>query len=117
MEVSFTQFNQNIPTKDHYEYVVDYISHDFDLELEDTFYLVKQLKYNRSSVIIYAQAIADFHIFDNVLHVQIDGEGFWCAENISLETAKEILKVTFEGCEYFGQHIPGTTREWEAYTL
>jgi hypothetical protein len=117
MEVSFKDFNPNTPIKERYEYIVDYISHDFDLKFEDTFYLIKQLKHNQSSVVIFADAVVDFHIFDNVLHVQIDGEGFWYAENISLEIAREILKSTFEGCMDFGQYIPTTEREWEAYTL
>ena len=51
-----------------------------------------------------------------LLHVQIDGQGFWFAENIDLEIAGKILKVLFEDCEYFGKYIPETTREWEAWT-
>jgi hypothetical protein len=117
MKVSFIDFNPNTPVKDRYEYVIDYISQDFELNLDETFYLIQQLKHNRSSVIIYGEAIADFHIFDNALCVQIDGDGFWVAENISLEIAEKILTATFEGCEYFGQYIPDTYREWEAYTL
>lgn len=116
MEVSYTDFNPNSPTKDRYEYVIDYISHDFDLEFEDVFYLIKQLKHNRSSVVIYANAIADFHIFDDVLHIQIDGDGFWYAENIDIETAKEILRKVYEGCGYFGQFVSNTSREWESWT-
>lgn len=117
MEVNFTDFNPHTPVKERYEYIADYISHDFNLEFEEAFYLIKQLKHNRSSVIVYAQAIANFHIYDDKLHVQIDGEGFWCAENITVDIAREILKATFEGCDNFGQYIPNTSKEWEAYTL
>lgn len=117
MQVKFTDFNPNTLIKKHYEYIADYICHDFDLEFEDSLYLIRQLKHNRSSIVIYAQAIVDFHIFDYVLNVQIDGNGFWAAENISLEIASEILRNTFDGCEYFGQYVLTTTKEWEAYTL
>ena len=116
MEVSFTDFNPNTPTKDRYEYVIDYISHDFDLEFEDVFYLIKQLKHNRSSVVVYAEAIADFHIFDNALHIQIDGFGFWYADNIDLEMANRILRMIYNGCEEFGKYIPNTNIEWGAWT-
>jgi hypothetical protein len=117
MEVNFIDFNPNAAVKERYDYIADYISCDFDLGFEDAFYLIRQLKHNRSKVVIFGEAIADFHLYDDALHVQIDGFGFWFAENIDLEIAKEILKATFEGCEYFGQFITGTSKEWEAYTL
>lgn len=116
MEVSFTDFNPNTPTKDRYEYVSDYISTTFDLDIEDTFYLIKQLKNHRSSVVIYAAAIVDFQFYDGSLCVQIDGDGFWFADSISLENVKEILKITFEDCTYFGQYLPKTDTEWGAWT-
>lgn len=118
MKVSFQDFSPNTPDKDCYERGVDYLWHDFDLNLEDTFYLIEKLKTNRSSVIVYFPlASVDFHLFDNMLCVQIDADGFWFGENINLEMAKEILKVAFEGCSYFGSRIPNTNREWEAYSL
>jgi hypothetical protein len=117
MKISFIDFNPHAPVKDRYEYVIDYISQDFDLDRDETFYLIQQLKHDRSSVVVYGEAIADFQIYDNALHVQIDGDGFWFAENISLEIAEKILTATFEGCKYFGQYIPETNREWEAYCL
>ncbi|HEY0460837.1 MAG TPA: hypothetical protein VGC97_17000 [Pyrinomonadaceae bacterium] len=91
MRVTFSDFNPNTPIKERYEYIVDYISHDFDLEFEDAFYL-------------------------NALDVQIDGDGLWYAQNIDFETAEEILKAIYEGCEYFGQYLPGTSREWDTWT-
>lgn len=117
MKVSFIEFNPNVPVKEHYDYIADYVSTDFDLGLEETYQLIEQLKHNRSSVIVFAEANTDFHIHDGGLCVQIDGAGFWFAENITLEIAKDILKLTFEGCDYFGQYITGTSKEWEAYTL
>lgn len=116
MKVDFTDFNPNAILKDRYEYGIDYILHNFDLNFEDTYYLVKQLKHNTNSVVVYAESIADFHLFDEALHVQIDGQGFWFAENIDLEIAGKILKAVFEGCEYFGQYILETKKEWEAWT-
>jgi hypothetical protein len=107
MKVRFSNFNPNTPIKKRYEYIVDYISHDFDLEFEDAFYLIKQLKHNRSSVIIFGQAVADFLIYDNALDVQIDTDRFWYAQNIDLHSAEEILKATYQGCEKFCQYLLG----------
>lgn len=118
MNVGFQDFSPNIPDKDRYENGVDYLWHDFDLEFEDAFYLIKQLKNNRSSVVIYSfSAVVDFYIFDDALHVQIDGDGFWHASDFDLEIAREILRVTYEGYADFGTHIPGTCREWDAYCI
>ncbi len=90
----------------------------FDLEFEDAFYLIKQLKRNRSSVAIYAPlATVDFFISNDALEVQIDGDSTWVASDLDLEVAREILRATYEGCEDFGSQIPGTNREWDAYFL
>lgn len=116
MNISFKDFGANVPDKDRYERGVDYLCHEFDLEFEDAFYLVKHLKNNRSSVTLYApSAVVDYYIFDDALNVQIDGDGFWHASNLDLDTAKGILRVAFEGCEHFGEQIPGTTRAWDVY--
>jgi hypothetical protein len=116
MNVSLKDFGANVSDKDHYERGVDYLWHEFELGLEDAFYLVRSLKNNRSSVTICApSAIVDFYIFDDELNVQIDGDGFWHGSNLDLDTAKEILRVAVAGCEHFGEHMPGTNREWDVY--
>jgi hypothetical protein len=115
MNVSFQDFGANVPGKDRYERGVDYLLHEFDLEFEDAFYLVEHLKNNRSSVTVYAAAIVDYYIFDDELNVQIDGDGFWHASELDLDTAKIILRVAFDGCEHFGEQIPSTNREWDVY--
>jgi hypothetical protein len=118
MNVSFQDFSPNLPDKERYERGVDYLWHDFDLEFEDAFHLIKPLKNNRSSVIIYSPSAAvDFYIFDGMLCVQIDGDGFWHETNIDLKIAKEILKATYESCADFGTQIPGTNQQWEAYCV
>ena len=118
MNVGFQIFSPDVPAKDFYERGVDYLLQDFDLEFEDAFNLLKQLKTNRSSVVVYAPSvIVDFYLFDNMLCVQIDGDGFWHESNLDLETAKEILRVAFDGCDDFGSQVPGTNRQWEGHPL
>ena len=116
MKVSFKDFGPKVPDKDRYERGIDYLHHDFDLELDDAFYLISQLKHNRSSVAIYTtSAVVDFFIDRDGLNVQIDGDSTWVASDLDLDVAKEILNATYEGCEDFGTKIPGTTIEWDAY--
>ena len=116
MKVSFKDFGPHVPDKDRYERGIDYLHHDFDLELDDAFYLVSQLKHNRSSVAIYTTStVVDFLIDRDGLNVQIDGNSTWVASDLDLDVAKEILKATYAGCEDFGTTIPGTTIEWDAY--
>jgi hypothetical protein len=116
MEVSFKDFGPHVPDKDRYERGIDYLRHDFDLEFEEAVYLVSQLKHNHSSVFIYTTSTAvGFFVDSNQLHVQIDGYSTWCASDVDLAVAKEILKAAYEGCEDFGTTIPGTTIEWDAY--
>ena len=118
MNVGFQDFRPDVPDKDFYERGVDYLWQDFDLDLADTFNLLKQLKTNRSSLVVYAPSvIVDFYIFDNMLCVQIDGDGFWHESDLDLETAKEILRVAFDGCDDFGSQVPGTNRHWEGHPL
>jgi len=116
MRISFSDFGPQVPVKEKYQSGIDYVSHEFDLGFEDAFYLVSQLKTNRSHVDICApEAMVSFYIFDNELNVQIDGygAGFWHGSNLDLETAREILRMASDGCQDFGQHIPGTSRIWD----
>ncbi|HEX8289122.1 MAG TPA: hypothetical protein VF556_14055 [Pyrinomonadaceae bacterium] len=118
MNVSFKDFSSYVPDKERYERGVDYLCHDLDLEFEDAFYLIKTLKHNHSSIAVYTpSAVVSFFIFDNALHVQIDGDSTWAASDLDLNVAKEILRVAWEGCEDFGSQIPGTNQEWGAYFL
>jgi len=116
MNVSFKDFSRDVPEKDRYEQGVDYLRHDFDLGLEDAFYLVSHLKRERSSVTIYAPSVdVEFFMFSGKLHVQIGGYSTWAASDLELDVAKEILRATYEGREDFGTTIPGTNNEWGAY--
>jgi hypothetical protein len=118
MELSFQDFGQNVPQKPRYVRGIDYLLHEFDLGVEDTLYLVSQLKHNRSSVsVVTLSGTVNFYIFDDQLNVQIDGSssGFWHASNIDLTIARTILETASAGCEDFGSQIPGTNCSWDVY--
>jgi len=116
MNVSFKHFSPEAPVKDRYERGVDYLVHDFNLGVEEAFYLVSELKNDRSHVTIYATStVVDFFILGGKLGVQIDGDSTWVASDLDLAVAREILRATYEGCEDFGERILGTNIEWDAY--
>ena len=117
MKVNFNEFSPNIHSKERYEHGKDYLSHEFDLELEDIKYLLKNLKNYRSNLIIQtAYALIDFHIEENnSLSVEIDYDEFWAVGEINLEIAEIILKQACEGRK-FNNLIPTTDKEWGAYS-
>jgi hypothetical protein len=117
MYVSFRDFGPNVPTKDRYERGVDYLEHEFDFDIEKAVQLVEFLKHEHSDVIIDAPpALVIFYISGGELYVQIDTpDGFWHGSNFDLKTAREILRVAVEGDGQFGEHMPGTDREWDVY--
>lgn len=120
MKVTYTQFNPNTPQKNLYHQGVDYLQEDFDLDFDDTFYLLKKLKNHRSHIWIEAKtANLDFYIeFDDTLWVEIYGyenSVMWAISEINLEIGKEILKFAFEGKD-FKDKIPSSKNHWDAYT-
>ena len=121
MKVSFTDFGKDIPKKNLYQQGVDFLQHGFDLEFDDALYLLKNLKNHRSNILIdAASASLDFYIeFDNTLWVEIygyDNSVSWAVSEIDVEIGEEILKMAFDGRE-FGNSIPTTEREWDAYAI
>ena len=44
MKVSFTHFSPNAVVRVHYQRGVDYLEHNFDLEFDDTLYLLRELR-------------------------------------------------------------------------
>jgi|GEM_PF-4393042 len=95
---------------------------DFDLGFDETLYLLKELKNDRSSLDIRApNSSLGFSITDidgkDLLSVEIDQfDGLWAVAEIDLEIGTEILRIAFAG-EQFGIHIPTTDREWDAYYI
>jgi hypothetical protein len=120
MKVSFTNFGLNVPEKNLYQQGIDYLQHDTDLEFDDVLFLLKNLKNHRSHVWIDTpSASLDFYIeFDNTLWVELYGNNnsvSWAVSEIDFNIGEEILKMAFAGCD-FGNKIPNTGREWDAYS-
>ena len=119
MKVSYTHFSPNAPVRNLYQEGADYLRHDFDFGFEDALYLLKELKNHRSSLWVDVPACGlNFYIeSDGSLWVEIYGNnGLWAVSEIDLVVGTEILRIAFDGGE-FGEHIPTTSREWDAYSV
>ena len=119
MKVSFTHFSPNAVVRVHYQRGVDYLEHNFDLEFNDTLYLLRELRNDRSSLSVTApKCHLNFYVeSDGSLRVEIDGvNGLWADPGVEVEVAVKILRMAFADQE-FGKFIPTTNREWDAYSV
>jgi hypothetical protein len=117
MKVRLKQFSAAAPLRDHYQEGVDYLCQEFDLELKDAVFLVRELRNHRSGLSVEGiKSSVEFYIeSDDSLRVEIYGDdGFWSDTEVDSEIASEILRMVDTG-ESFGNFIPTTEREWDAY--
>jgi hypothetical protein len=111
-------YSPNAVIRDRYQEGVDYLSHDFDLELDEALHLLKQLKNHRSSISVTApESCLHFYIdIDESLRVEIDHwNGLWADSQVEFEEAIEILRMA-SACQEFGTRVPTSNREWDAYS-
>lgn len=119
MKVKLEQFSEAAPLRERYQEGVDYLSHEFDVELKDAVYLLGELKNHRSRLSIQGPiSSAEFYIeSDGSLRTEIYGDdGFWSDTEVDFEIGSAILRMVYAS-ECFGNLIPTTEREWDAYAL
>ena len=119
MKVNHHQFNLDTPAKDLYQQGVDFLQHDFELNFDETFHLLKNLQNHRSSLFVESATCAlSFYIEkDNSLWVEVmDSANLWAISKIDLEIAKEILKIAVAD-GIFEEHMPTTNRFWDGYSI
>ena len=118
MKISFTHFSAEAPIRTRYEQGVDFLVQDFDLEFDQALFLLKGLKNHRSRLSVEAPACnLNFYVESNgSLRVEIYGNnGLWADSEVDIGGASEIFRMASEGAE-FGASIPGTDRQWDAYS-
>jgi len=117
MKVSLIQFSATAPIRDRYHEGVDYLCHEFDLELKDTLYLFSELKNHRSRLSIQGPTSSvEFYLEgDGSVRSEIYGDnGLWADTQVDFEIAREILRMVYAG-ECFSNLVPTTEHEWDAY--
>lgn len=118
MKVYFDHYSPNAVERERYQEGVDYLRHKFDLEFDDTLYLLKELKNNHSTLSLDApQCYVQFFVDqEGSLSVDLDTvTGLWAFAEVTMEAAIEIVRRAFTG-EEFGWNIPTTDQEWGAYS-
>ena len=117
MKVRLKQFSAAAPLRDRYQEGVDYLCQEFDFELKDAVYLLSELKNHRSSLSVQGDnsSVEVYVESDGSLRVEVYGDdGFWSDTEVDFAIASEILRMVHTG-EGFGNLVPGTQREWDAY--
>ena len=120
MKVIFTHYSPGAVERERYQEGIDYLSHNFDLEFDDTLYLLTNLNNHRSSLLVTVPKVhLHYYIeYDGSLRVEVDDyeTGLWADTEVDLGIATEILRMAFAG-QSFGEIIPTTNREWDAYSI
>jgi hypothetical protein len=120
MKVHFNHFSAAAVERERYQEGVDYLSQEFDLEFEDTLYLLTSLKNRRCTLSVKAphSSLYFYVADDSSLRVEIDDfeSGLWADTEVDLGIATEILRMASVG-QSFGETIPTTEREWDAYSI
>ena len=118
MKAWYTHFSPNAVIRERYQRGVDYLEHEFDLGFDDTLYLLKELKPDRDSLSLQSSdhTVRFYFESDQTLWVEVDDiNGLWAVSEINLDVGTAILRIAFDGGK-FGEHIPTTDREWDAYS-
>lgn len=117
MLVRYKHFSPGAVIRNRYQEGVDYLEHEFDLEFDDTLYLLRELRDRNNLWIDTPECTLNFSIDGEAnLWVDIDGKNnFWAASEITLDAAVEILRIAIAGGP-FDEHIPTTDQEWGAYS-
>ena len=104
-----------------YQKSIDYLLHEFDVGSKDAFYFLQELinsSDRRDSLMVESSScFLDFNVApDGALWVEVYGNnGLWAISEINLKIGEEILKIAQAGKD-FGEIIPTTDKNWDAYT-
>ena len=117
MKAVVTQFEGDTPTKDYLQAGKDYTEYEAEFDQEDAISLLRRLRPLPSRVLFKgATYTAEFHLQpDQLINVEISSlTAFWAISEVSDSEAESIVGMIYRG-EDFGELIPGTEREWDAW--
>lgn len=117
MRVIVTQFEGATPTTGYLQAGNDYSEYEAEFDQEDAILLLRRLHPSRSCVLFKgATSTAEFHLQpDRLINLEISSlNAFWAISEVSDSEAESIIRTLYGG-EDFGELIPGTKREWDAW--
>jgi hypothetical protein len=118
MKVTLSRYEEGVPARSLYRKGVDFHETEFDVGCAEAAALLAGLKGHRSNLGVETpNSYLCFYIErDGSLWVEVVGDEFWAISEIDLTTGAEIIRLASEGSP-FGERIPTTAREWDAYGL
>ncbi len=118
MRLTLHSFKSDVPKDKICQPGVEYQVHEFNVGTEEAFTFFDKLIYPRDSFYLENSTnyFLDFWKEDNSLWVEITGAEFWAYSEVTPEAAKTIIEM-IDRRETFGEHIPTTDQEWDAYAF
>lgn len=117
MKLTLHCFKSNIPREKVCQPGVEYEVFDIEVGPDQAFSFFDRLIFPRDSFYLEASMdyLVDFWKHEKSIWVEVTGSEFWATSEVSLDEAKAIIDSLDRG-ERFGNLIPTTMREWDAYT-
>lgn len=117
MRVLVRKYKSEAPIGEYLQEGKDYTDHDDELVVEDALLLLQQLRSSTSRIFLKGESCtADFELKrDGSITAELTSlNGFWAISEVSDSEAESIIRRLYGG-EDFGELIPGTEREWDAW--
>ena len=118
MRVIVTEFQGDARSEVRLQQGKDYLESEAEVDEGETILLLRRLRPSRSRILLQGETCtAEFHLEPNrEISVEIMNitDGFWSISEVSESEAESIIRMASRG-EAFGQLIPGTNREWDAW--
>ena len=108
MKLTLHSFKSDVPREKVCQPGIEYEVFDSEVEPDEALPFFDRLIFPRDYLV-------DFWKHEQSVWVEITGEDFWATSEVSLDEAKAIIHSLHRG-DRFGNEIPVTKREWDAYT-
>ena len=117
MKLTLHSFDSDVPLEKVCLPGVEYQSIEVEVGPDEAFAFFDQLVYPRDSFYLeVSECSLDFWKHEQSIWVEITSAEFWATSEVNGNEAKAIIETLYCG-EMFGNHIPKTSREWDAYAL
>ena len=117
MKLTLHSFRYDVPLEKVCQPGVDYEVFESQVEPEQVLHFLNSLVLPRDSFHLDAATdyLVDFWKHEQSVWVEITCKTFWATSEVSIDEARAIIDCLHRG-ESFGNCIPATEREWDAYT-
>lgn len=116
MKLTLYSFKSDVPREKVCQPGIEYEVFDSEVEPDEALPFFDRLIFPRDSFCLEGtDYLVDFWKHEQSVWVEITGTDFWATSEVSLDEAKATIHSLHRG-DRFGNEIPVTKREWDAYT-